>query len=257
MLVRTASEMCFRLLVLRSATTLFHVSPKSLTNILEGPTLRAQHKDWSSRARHVLALNPWGVEGHGIGSRRGRIASQLSWLRGHGAVMSMSGGGASWGGGPDSEDMGSDGEKSAKVGEKEEKSPCDFSRMKVTELKEACRDRGLKVSGRKEELVKRLQGGESMPGSVPWFSARATSSPVLTKWVMLPGGGSKATDNPSGGEAEGRVRSRRGKPNLDIESELWKEGYKHVAGVDEVRSAICLRSYYEIPGSDSACGDTR
>ena len=40
----------------------------------------------------------------------------------------------------------------------EEVRPADLTKLKVPELKQLCRDRGLKVGGNKPELIARLEG---------------------------------------------------------------------------------------------------
>ena len=40
----------------------------------------------------------------------------------------------------------------------EEARPADLTKLKVPELKQLCRDRGLKVGGNKPELIARLEG---------------------------------------------------------------------------------------------------
>jgi len=77
--------------------------------------------------------------------------------------------------------------------------PAALDDLKVSELKELLRARGLAVSGKKAELLARLTGQEA-----------------------------------KGSEGSKPKRRRRQGPTRAREEELWSEGYDKVAGVDEV-----------------------
>lgn len=54
--------------------------------------------------------------------------------------------------------------KKAKVDDEADGGVVDFSKLKVAELREECKKRGLDSSGKKSDLVSRLEGAKSDSG---------------------------------------------------------------------------------------------
>ncbi|CDJ28611.1 mitochondrial carrier domain-containing protein, putative [Eimeria mitis] len=60
-------------------------------------------------------------------------------------------------------------------------SPPDFNSMKVADLRNLLAERGLPTTGKKSELIERLQGGASAAAADAIPNSNAASAPVVIK----------------------------------------------------------------------------